>query len=81
MSTFKTHVDVRPDHFPITAIEMKKWEEQIFGEFLAQHLAKQLNQQQLEISTIHNEDWGYLLSFSHPTLLDVIVMRKMTTYF
>jgi len=24
MSTFKTHVDVRPDHFPITAIEMKK---------------------------------------------------------
>lgn len=28
MSTFKTHVDVRPDHFPMTAIEMKKWKEQ-----------------------------------------------------
>ena len=23
MSTFKTHVDVRPDHFPITATEIK----------------------------------------------------------
>ena len=28
MSTFKTHLDVRPDHFPITATEMKKWEGQ-----------------------------------------------------
>lgn len=55
MSTFKTHIDVRSHHFPITATELKKWEGQ--------------------------EDWGYLLSFSHPTLLDVIVMRKMTTYF
>jgi len=26
MSTFKTHVDVRSDHFPITATEFKKWE-------------------------------------------------------
>jgi len=24
MSTFKTHMDVRSDHFPITATEMKK---------------------------------------------------------
>ena len=28
MSTFKTHVDVRSDHFPMTAIEMKKWKGQ-----------------------------------------------------
>ena len=59
----------------------KKWEGQITSELLAQHLAEQFNQQQLEIAAIHNEDLGYLLSFSHPTLLDVIVMRKMTTYF
>jgi len=26
MSTFKTHVDVRSDHFAITATELKKWE-------------------------------------------------------
>ena len=56
MSTFKTHVDVRSDHFPITATEIKKWEGQIIGELLAQHLAEQFNQQQLGIATIHNED-------------------------
>ena len=28
MGTFKTHMDVRSDHFPITVTEMKKWEEQ-----------------------------------------------------
>ena len=28
MGTFKTHMDVRSDHFPITATEMKKWEGQ-----------------------------------------------------
>ncbi|MGE8542785.1 MAG: hypothetical protein ACN6NS_00510 [Acinetobacter johnsonii] len=78
MRSFKTHVDVHSDHFPMTAIEMKKNGR---SEFLAQHLAKQFNQQQLEIAAIHDEDWGYLLSFSHPTLLDVIVTRKMTTYF
>jgi len=26
MGTFKKHVDVRSDHFPITATELKKWE-------------------------------------------------------
>ena len=56
MSIFKIHMDVRSDHFPITAIEMKKWEGQITGELLAQHLAEQFNQQQLGIATIHNED-------------------------
>ena len=43
------------------------------SEFLAQHLAKQFNQQQLEISAIHDEDWGYLLSFSHPTYKDIFI--------
>ena len=56
MSTFKTHVDVRSDHFPITAIEMEKWEGQITSELLAQHLAEQFNQQQLASAAIHNED-------------------------
>lgn len=28
MGTFKKHVDVRSDHFPITATELKKWEGQ-----------------------------------------------------
>ena len=31
MSTFKTHVDVRSDHFPITVTEMKKWEDKKIG--------------------------------------------------
>lgn len=56
MSTFKTHVDVRSDHFPTTATEIKKWEGQIAGELLAQHLAEQFNQQQLASAAIHNED-------------------------
>ena len=85
MSTFKTHMDVRSDHFPITATEMKKWEGQITGELLAQHLAEQFNQQQLRIAAIHDEDWGYQLSFNDSAikifLLDVIAMSKMTTYF
>ncbi|GEK45482.1 hypothetical protein [Acinetobacter johnsonii] len=49
-------MDVRSDHFPITAIEMEKWEGQSTGELLAQHLAEQFNQQQLAIAAIHNED-------------------------
>lgn len=28
MGTFKTHMDVRSDHFAITATELKKWEGQ-----------------------------------------------------
>ena len=31
MSTFKTHMDVRSDHIPITATEMKKWKGQKIG--------------------------------------------------
>ena len=73
MSTFKTHVDVRSDHFPITAIEMEKWEGQITSELLAQHLAEQFNQQQLEIAAIHNEDWGYQLSFSDSAYKDIFI--------
>ncbi|MEG2301181.1 MAG: hypothetical protein RSC03_11975, partial [Acinetobacter sp.] len=73
MSTFKTHVDVRSDHFPITATELKKWERQITGELLPQHLAKQFNQQQLRIAAIHDEDWGYQLSFSDSAYKDIFI--------
>ena len=49
----------------------KKWEGQITSELLAQHLAEQFNQQQLEIAAIHNEDWEYQLSFSDPAYKDI----------
>ncbi len=73
MSTFKTHVDVRSDHFPITATELKNGKGQITSELLAQHLAEQFNQQQLGITAIYDEDWGYLLSFSDPVYTDIFI--------
>ena len=51
----------------------KKWEGQITSELLAQHLAEQFNQQQLEIAAIHNEDWGYQLSFSDSAYKDIFI--------
>ncbi len=78
-------MDIRSDHLPITATELKKQEGQVSSELFTQHLAKQFNQQQLEIAVIHDVNWEYQLSFSDPAykniLLDIIVMSKITAYF
>ena len=78
-------MDIRSDHLPITATELKKQEGQVSSELFTQHLAKQFNQLQLEIAVIHHVNWEYQLSFSDPAykniLLDIIVMSKITAYF
>lgn len=64
MNLLKMYVDCRSDHFPLTKTELEKWDGQIGGELLAKYLSEQFTNYQLAVSGVHDEDWGYYISFS-----------------